>query len=116
MRIINEKLEETFFKAESNGELDINISTLLSGDLGVEFMINKKAKVKFDKVALYNIIDNLNKIYKTIKQWNRGNRTKILNEGNAISNKIGEAMFYLIDLTMDILRNQDLIKSLKNQL
>lgn len=34
---------------------------------------------------------------------------KILNEGNAISNKIGEAMFYLIDITMDILNNQDLI-------
>lgn len=34
---------------------------------------------------------------------------KILNEGNAISNKIGEAMFYLIDITMDILNNQDII-------
>lgn len=67
MKILNEKLEETFFKANPNGELDINTTTLLSGDLGVEFMINKKAKVKFDKVALYKIIDSLNKIYKTIK-------------------------------------------------
>jgi len=33
----------------------------------------------------------------------------IINEGNAISNKIGEAMFYLIDITMDILNNQDII-------
>ena len=32
-----------------------------------------------------------------------------MNEGNAISNKIGEAMFYLIDITMDILNNQDII-------
>lgn len=33
----------------------------------------------------------------------------IINEGNAISNKIGEAMFYLIDITMDIFNNQDII-------
>ena len=33
----------------------------------------------------------------------------IINEGNAISNKIGQAMFYLIDITMDILNNQDII-------
>ena len=33
----------------------------------------------------------------------------IINEGNAISNKIGEAMFYLINITMDILNNQDII-------
>lgn len=90
MKILNEKLEETFFKAESNGEFDINITTLLSGDLGVEFMINKKAKVKFNKVALYNIIENLNKIYKTIKQWNRGDRMKILNEERLYYKVIGQ--------------------------
>jgi len=67
MKIINESKKETFYGDSSKGELDINISTLLSGDIGVEFMIDKKAKVKFDKVALYNIIDSLNKIYKTIK-------------------------------------------------
>ncbi len=33
----------------------------------------------------------------------------IINEGNAISNKIGEAMFYLINITMDILNNQEVI-------
>ena len=39
----------------------------------------------------------------------------IINEGNAISNKIGEAMFYLIDITMDILNNQDIIDYKKDK-
>ena len=39
----------------------------------------------------------------------------ILNEGNAVSNKIGEAMFYLIDITMDILNNQDIIDYKKDK-
>ena len=39
----------------------------------------------------------------------------IINEGNAISNKIGEAMFYLIDITMDILNNQDIIDYTKDK-
>jgi len=39
----------------------------------------------------------------------------IINEGNAISNKIGEAMFYLINITMDILNNQDIIDYTKEK-
>ena len=36
-------------------------------------------------------------------------------EGCAISNKIGEAMLYLIDITMDIFNNQDIIDYAKDK-
>ena len=36
-------------------------------------------------------------------------------EGCAISNKIGEAMLYLIDITMDIFNNQDIIDYTKDK-
>jgi len=36
-------------------------------------------------------------------------------EGCAISNKIGEAMLYLIDITMDIFNNQDILDYAKDK-
>jgi hypothetical protein len=64
MKIL-ENIKSSFYD-ERNIELSINQTTLPDGDAGIEFKINKKQSVKFDKAELFNILTIINKIYRSI--------------------------------------------------